>query len=112
MISAQAYRELLQDAEHKRQQRGIKELLHGGGFQILPFTASISQRAMSYIEEYTLSGGGRTGDAIIAAPVAESNRVLATGNGKQYKSFRNLELKIFRPQSHVAVPLPRRRLFL
>ena len=50
-----------------------------------------------YIEEYSLSDGLRSGDAIIAATAMENNLILATGNRKHYKEIKDLQLKIFAP---------------
>ena len=89
--------ELLQSAENKKQHYVIKEFLKLYGFQMLPLTENIGHRASVYVEEYSLSSGLRAGDAIIAATATENNMVLATGNGKHFKSIKDLTLKIFRP---------------
>lgn len=96
-LSILSYMELLQSAENKKQHYVIKEFLKLYGFQMLPLTENIGHRASVYLEEYSLSSGLRAGDAIIAATATENNMVLATGNGKHFKSIKDLTLKIFRP---------------
>ena len=96
-LSILSYMELLQSAENKKQHFVIKEFLKLYGFQMLPLTENIGHRASVYLEEYSLSSGLRAGDAIIAATATENNMVLATGNGKHFKSIKDLTLKIFRP---------------
>lgn len=66
-------------------------------FKILPFTENIGHRAAVYIEEYSLSDGLRSGDAIIAATAMENNLILATENVKHYKEIKDLQLKVFIP---------------
>jgi predicted nucleic acid-binding protein len=63
----------------------------------LPITENIGHRASIYIEEYTLSSGIRSGDAIIAATAVENNLILASSNSKHFKVVKELQLKIFKP---------------
>lgn len=81
----------------KEQHHVVKEFLKLYGFRILTLTENIGHRASVYIEEYSLASGLRAGDAIIAATATENNMVLATGNGKHFRSVKDLTLKIFRP---------------
>ena len=97
LISVQTYMELLQCAENRRQQDVIKQFLKDFGFQTLPLTENTGHRAAIYIEEFSLSHGVRTGDAIIAATAAENNLTLCSGNAKHFKPIRDLKLRIFRP---------------
>ncbi len=97
LISVQTYMELLQCAENRRQQDVVKQFLRDFGFQTLPLTENIGHRAAIYIEEFSLSHGVRTGDAIIAATAAENNLTLCSGNAKHFKPIRDLKLRIFRP---------------
>jgi predicted nucleic acid-binding protein len=97
LISVQTYMELLQCAENRRQQDVIKQFLKDFGFQTLPLTENTGHRAAIYIEEFSLSHGVRTGDAIIAATAAENNLTLCSGNAKHFKPIQDLKLRIFRP---------------
>ncbi|ODS31242.1 MAG: PIN domain protein [Candidatus Scalindua rubra] len=96
-LSIQTYMELLQCARNKVQHKNVKEFLSSYGFIVLPFTENIGHRASIYIEEYTLSTGLRTGDAIIAATATENNMALVSSNAKHFKPIRELKLKSFKP---------------
>lgn len=70
-------------------------------------TENIGHRASIYVEEYTLSSGMRSGDAIIAATAVENNLVLVSSNVKHFKAVKDLQLnpssrKItrFNPEAH------------
>ena len=66
-------------------------------FIVLPFNENIGHRAAIYIEEYTLSSGLRSGDAIIAATSIENNLILSTANQKHFKDIKDIQIKVFRP---------------
>jgi predicted nucleic acid-binding protein len=96
-LSVQTYMELLQCAKNKTQHKYVKDFLSSFGFTVLPLTENIGHRASIYIEEYTLSSGIRSGDAIIAATAVENNLILSSGNLKHFKAIKELQLKIFKP---------------
>ena len=96
-ISVLTYMELLQGAREKRQHEYILDFLHEFNFRILPLSENIGHRAAIYIEEYSLSHGLRSGDAIIAATATENGLTLCTANAKHYKPIRELKLRVFRP---------------
>ena len=96
-LSIQTYIELLQCAKNKTQHEYVKDFITTYGFLVLPLTENIGHRASIYIEEYTLSSGLNTGDAVIAATAVEHNMTLVSSNAKHFKSIKNLKLKIFRP---------------
>ncbi len=97
MISIQTYMELLQCANHKKQQQIIRNYLREFEFQMIPLSENIGHRASIYIEEYSMANGLRAGDAIIAASAIENDLALATANHKHYKVVPNLELHLFKP---------------
>jgi predicted nucleic acid-binding protein len=96
-ISVQSYLEFLQGSKDVLEQKKLKKYIQDGGFRVLPITENISHRSMVYIEEYGLSHGLETGDALIAATAAEHRLPLATGNAKHFKAIKDLALKIFKP---------------
>ena len=96
-ISILTYMELLQCALNKNQQRQIKSFLSEFNFTTLPLTENIGHRALVYIEEYSLSGGLRAGDAVIAATSIENDLILSSGNAKHFKQIKDLRLKVFKP---------------
>ena len=97
-VSVLTYMELLQGARNHAEARTIKNFLIEGVFQVLPLTENIGHRALIYIEEYVLSSGIRSGDAIIAATAVENGFLLVSGNRKHYKPLRELQFRIFRPK--------------
>jgi predicted nucleic acid-binding protein len=96
-LSIQSYMELFQGAENKAQHKYVKDFITSYGFIVLPFTENIGHRASIYIEEYALSSGLRSGDAIIAATAVENNMPLVSSNAKHFKMIKELKLKIFEP---------------
>jgi hypothetical protein len=96
-LSVQTYMELLQCAKNKTQHKYIKDFLSSFGFTVLPLTENIGHRASIYIEEYTLSSGLRSGDAVIAATAVENSLRLASSNSKHFKAIKELQLNIFKP---------------
>jgi len=94
-ISIITYMELLQNAQNKEQQTIIKKYLNEMDFTILAVSANIGHRASIYIEEYSLSNGVSTDDALIAATAIENNQALVSGNNKHYKPIRDLNFKRF-----------------
>ena len=98
-ISIQTFMELLQNALNKQQHRVIKKFITDYNFSVLPLTENIGHRALIYVEEYGLSHTMRAGDALIAATAIENNLMLCTSNEKHFRAIKDLELKIFKPQT-------------
>ncbi len=96
-LSIQTYMELLQCAKNKAQHKHVKDFLTSFGFVVLPLTENIGHRASIYVEEYTLSSGLRSGDAVIAATAVENNMILSSNNIKHFKMIKELKLKAFKP---------------
>ncbi len=96
-LSIQTYMELLQCAHNKTQHKYVKDFISSFGFMVLPLTENIGHRASIYIEEYTLSSGLRSGDAIIAATAVENNLTLVSSNARHFNVIKDLELRAFKP---------------
>ena len=96
LLSVQSYMELLQGAKNKSQHRYVIDFLRDFNFKTLPLSENIGHRAAIYIEEYSLSHGLRTGDAIIAATATENGVMLCTSNSKHFKPIKELRLKVFK----------------
>ncbi|MBL7177622.1 MAG: type II toxin-antitoxin system VapC family toxin [Desulfobacteraceae bacterium] len=96
-LSVYSYLELLQSAQNKQQHHYIHDFLSSLGFVALPLTENIGHRALIYIEQYALSHGLRSGDAIIAATAAENNLTLVSSNAKHFKPIKELKFKVFKP---------------
>ena len=91
-IAVQTYMELMQGAQNLLQQTAARRFLRDFNVQILPFSAGIGDRAMSLVEEYALSHGMRSGDAIIAATALDAAQPLCTSNVKHYRQIPLLEI--------------------
>jgi hypothetical protein len=96
-LSIQTYMELMQCARNKIQHKYVKDFISSFGFIVLPFTENIGHRASIYIEEYTLSSGLQSGDAIIAATAVENNLTLTSSNLKHFRAIKELSFKSFKP---------------
>ncbi len=91
-IAVQTYMELMQGAQNLLQQTATRRFLRDFNVQILPFSAGIGDRAMSLVEEYALSHGMRSGDALIAATALDAAQPLCTANVKHYRQIPLLEV--------------------
>lgn len=96
-ISIITYMELLQCANGKHQHKQIKDFLVESNFSVIALNENIGHRAAIYIEEYSLAGGIRTNDALIAATAIEHNTELVSGNKKHYKMINELQFIVFKP---------------
>ncbi len=96
-LSIQSYMELLQGATSKTQHKYTKSFIKDFNFIVLPLTENIGHRALVYVEEYGLSHGIRTGEAIIAATAVENNMPLSSSNRKHFTPINDLALKVFKP---------------
>jgi len=95
-ISVQSYMELLQGARDQAEQEHLKDFIFTYDFAVLPLTENVGHRALIYVEEYALSSGMRSADALIAATAVENHAVLCTGNSRHFKAIKDLRLKAFR----------------
>lgn len=96
-LSIISHMELMQCAENKQQHKFVKDFLSSFGFTVLPLTENIGHRASIYVEEYTLSSGLRSADAIIAATAVENNLILVSSNRKHFRVIKELKFKCFTP---------------
>ena len=96
-LSIQSYMELLQGAKNKAEQKTIRDFIYSFDISILPLSENIGHRALIYVEEYSLSSGMRSADALIAATAVECNVRLVSGNTKHFIAVKELQLKAFRP---------------
>ena len=96
-LSLQSFLELMQLAENREQQKLTRNFLNEYQFQVIPLTENIGHRAAVYIEQFSLSGGLRAGDAIIAATAVERNLTLCSSNYRHFKAIPDLEFRRFNP---------------
>lgn len=95
-ISVATYMELIQGAKNKEDLKWIKAFLNDLRISIIPLSENIGHRACIYLEEYALKTGMKLPDALIAATAAENTMILCTGNYKDFKEIKDLEVKVFR----------------
>jgi predicted nucleic acid-binding protein len=96
-VSVVAYMEVLQGARNQREAQTTRAFLERHSFRVLPLTERIGDRAAIYVEEYALSSGVDTIDALIAATAIERGLTLCTGNVKHYRPIADLIIQPFRP---------------
>lgn len=88
--------ELFHGLKNKSELKLIKSLLLDFDFTVWPLTENIGHRALIYMEEFGLSQGLCTVDALIAACVVEHNETLCTANFKHFKFIPGLEMNVFK----------------
>jgi len=95
-LSVITYMELLKGASSKHHASEIHRIINKYEFNIMPVNENIGHRAFIYIEEYGFNSGMGVPDALIAATAAESGMILCTGNYKDFKEIKDLEVKVFK----------------
>lgn len=96
-ISIITQMELVQGLRNKQEQTVLRRFLDQRGFEVLPVTEVISQRALFLMEEWRLSHQMLMADALIAATAIDHGTPLLTGNRKHYRFLTSLTLKNFKP---------------
>lgn len=98
-LSIQSYMELIQNPKDKQEQLTIRNFVYEADFAVIPFTNNISHRAAIYIEQFALSHGLRSADALIAATAAENNLALCSANKKHFQFLNDIEFIPFDPEA-------------
>lgn len=96
-ISDVVYMELLQGMRDKRELNAFKSFIKQRGIECLPITPEITNRAIYFLELFTLSHGLQMADALIAATCDIYGVPLLTANDSHYRMISTLQLIIFRP---------------
>ena len=96
-IAVQTYMELMQGAKNKTQLAQIRRFLKDFNIRVIPLSSEIGNRAMSLVEQYTLSHDMRSADALIASTAIDQSQTLCTSNDKHYRQIPILELQILKP---------------
>lgn len=89
--------ELAQGCHNKQELARVKKGLTLCQTDILPVSATISQRAMQLIDAYALSHGLQLGDALIAATALEYGLAILTANTKHFYPVKGMKVEIFVP---------------
>lgn len=97
-ISSVNYMELLQGIRNKEELRSLRHFLTQRQIQISHVSEEVSQKALNYMEEYSLSHNLRMADAMIAATALILGVTLLTANSKHYVPIKGIQIKQFRPK--------------
>jgi predicted nucleic acid-binding protein len=96
-ISSVSYMELIQGVRDKNELRVLQNFIAGRGIKILHVSTEISQRAIFYMEQFSLSHNLSMADALIASTAFMTKSTLLTANTKHYQSIKEIDIKSFRP---------------
>lgn len=94
-LSIVSYMELLRGARDRRELATTRSFLSSFGFEILPLTENVGNRAAIYLETYALVAALGVSDALIAATAAENDLPLTSGNVKHFSVIEGLDLRPF-----------------
>ena len=98
-ISSVNYMELLQGIRNREELRVLRHFLTQRQVEIVHISEEISQKALNYMEEYSLSHNLRMADAMIAATTVIFGVTLLTANSKHYVPIKGIQIKRFKPNS-------------
>ena len=96
-ISVVTYMELVQGMRNKKELTSLRKALKSWNCKIIYITEEISSKAMFYVEQHYLSHSMQIADALIGATAASYGVPLLTGNDKNYKIVKEIDLMKFRP---------------
>ena len=94
-ISVITYMELLQGMKNKVELRKFQTALQLWKVKVLQINEIISTKAMFLVEHYALSHSIQLADALIATTTIQQNKTLHTGNLKDFKIIKNLQINPF-----------------
>ena len=81
--------EFLQGVNEKQREKADEFV---GRFEFIPFTASVSHKAVSLIRDFSHRKGLRMGDALIAATSLELDIALVTLNKKHFEFIEGIKI--------------------
>ncbi len=96
-ISAVNYMELVQGMRNKDELEVLQVFINQRNIKILHISDEISQKAIYYLEQFSLSHHLRMADALIAATAFVAKATLLTANTKHYRAIYDINTKSFRP---------------
>ena len=96
-LSSLTIMELLQGCRSREEIRDLKRFINENIPIVLHTDESICRRAISFMEQHSLSHGLRAMDALIAATAIEAGYSLASANVKHYRVISGLHLIPFQP---------------
>ena len=96
-ISSVNYMELVQGVRNKNELKVLQQFITERGIKIAHVSEEVSQRAVFYMEQFSLSHHLNMADALVAATVFVASQTLLTGNTKHYRPIGEISIKLFRP---------------
>jgi predicted nucleic acid-binding protein len=89
--------ELVQGMRNKDELVVLQLFINQRNIKILHISDEISQKAIYYLEQFSLSHHLRMADALIAATAFMTKATLLTANTKHYRAIHEINTKSFRP---------------
>ena len=96
-ISSVSYMELVQGLRNKKEMKALREFIINRKIPLLHISAEISQKAIFFMEQFSLSHNLRVADALIAATASIHGVILLTGNSEHYVFIKEIKVKRFQP---------------
>ncbi len=94
-ISAITWLELLQGMRSRDEMLAVQKSFAQRNTARLPLTPAITERAVTLMEDLTLSHGLQLGDALIAATALEHGLSVMTANAKHFGAVSGLKVERF-----------------
>jgi predicted nucleic acid-binding protein len=94
-ISAITWLELLQGMRSRDEMLAVQKSFAKRNAERLPLTPAITERAVTLMEDLTLSHGLQLGDALIAATALEHDLSVLTSNAKHFGAVSGLKVERF-----------------
>ena len=96
-ISVITYMELVQGMRNKTELNYLRRSLRQWNAKLLYISEEISAKAMFYVEQYYLSHSLQVADALVGATAVAHSLPIFTGNGRHYRTVKDIQIKKFRP---------------
>lgn len=94
-VSALSMMELLQGSRNKKELIEIQSFIAENFSRVLHPRTSISEKAIHWVGEYSISHGLRVIDALIAASALLHKAILVTGNAKHFSFIPGVKIQKF-----------------
>ncbi len=88
--------ELFQGARDKKELNLLKQFIREWSFKIYSIDETISFGTLFLLEKYSLSHGLKMADALIAATAINYDEELITGNYKDFKFIKEIDVKKYK----------------
>jgi len=98
VMPSPVYMELLQGCLDKQEVKIVKQFVAQNFLAVIQPNQTISEKAISLVEKYSLSHGLRVIDALVASTALVSQSHLCTVNTKHYRFIKELKILPFEPE--------------